>query len=312
MRPTNVTKTVAPNPDGLIKVRVQGKSIVGDNIVTSDEDIEVTNEAKQNAKTEITKAVVAAPNAAPKIDEGQIQNLILTSLQKIVANEATPTPSAKKPIASATAATPNTGTANKTIARRTIPPRTQVRNTGNNPNRQQSMGNRNDGGNNARGNIGSLNRSYSGNGNNNNSMLSDFGGMNRSMNFGNDTGNNMGGGNMRNSSIGDLGLSFSGNVRGGNSNFDNNMMRGSLSNQSDFNSDFSSIGMRRSNMMGSGSNSMGSGGRGGGFDGNSGMGMSGYNSGNMWGNSNNSNGGGGGGGGGGGYNNSCNGNSNRY
>lgn len=298
MRPSNVTKTVAPNPDGLIKVRVQGKSIVGDNIVTSDEDVEVTNEAKQNAKTEITKAVVA-PNA-PKIDEGQIQNLILTSLQKIVANEA-PTPTPKKPIAAA-APTQNTGTANKTIARRTIPPRTQVRNTGNNPNRQQSMGNRNDGGNNARGNIGSLNRSYSGNGNN--SMLSDFG-MN---NFGNDTGNNMGS-NMRNSSIGDLGLSFSGNVRG-NSNFDNNMMRGSLSNQSDFNTDFSSIGMRRSNMMGSGSNSMGSGGRG--FDGNSGMGMSGYNSGgNMWGNSNNSNGGGGGGGGGG-YNNSWNGNSNRY
>lgn len=294
MRPANVTKTVAPNDDGLIKVRVQGKSIIGDNIVTSDDEIETT-ETKQNAKTVAPKAVANAP----KVDENQIQNLILTSLKKMVTNEG-PSPPKKPAVA-------NTGTANKTIARRTIPPRTQVRNPGNNSNRQQPIGNRNDGGNVRGGNIGSVNRSFSGG--NGNSMLSDFS-LNRSLNFGNDIGSNMGN-NMRNNMGGDS-LGFGGNLRG-NSSYDNSMMRGGLSNPSDFSSDFSSIGMRRSNMMGLGSNSISMGSSGRGFDSNSGIGMSGsnFNSGNMWGNSNNSNGGGGGGGGGG-YNNSWNGNSNRF
>lgn len=299
MRPSNDTKTEAPTNDGLTKIRVQGKSIIGDNIVTSDDDMEPT-EAKQNAKPEVAKAAVA-PNA-PKIEDTQIQNLILTNLKKMVGNE---TPAMPKKQANQA----NTGgVANKAIARRSGPARMQMRNAGNNMNRQQSVGNRNDGGN-MRGNMGSLNRNFGGNGNN---MMSDFG-LNRSMNFGNDMGNNMGN-NMRNSDMGGGGnMGFGGNLRG-NSNYDNNMMRGGLSNASDFSSDFSSIGMRRSNMMGLGSmgsnNSLGSGGRGG-FDNNSGMGMSGgsnFNSGNMWGNSNNSNGGGGGGG----YNNSWNGNSARF
>lgn len=268
--------------------------------MTSDDEMIETNDPKPVAKPELTKPVASAPL---KIDDNQIQNLILTSLKKIVANEA-PSPPKKPAVA-------NTGTANKTIARRTIPPRTQVRNTqvrnaGNNPNRQPPIGTRNDG-NNGRGNIGSLNRSFSGG--NGNSMLSEFG-LNRSLNFGSDVGsmgNNMGSniGNSLRNNLGDLGgnMSFGGNLRG-NSSYDNNMMRGGLSNQSDFNSDFSSIGMRRSNMMG-----LGSSGRG--FDGNSGMGMSSSNfGGNIWGNnSNNSNGSGGGGGG---YNNSWNGNSNRF
>lgn len=275
----------------MIKVRVQGKSIIGDNIVTSDDENE-TNDTKQNAKTEPTTVVASTP----KIDENQIQNLILTSLKKIVATNETPSPP-KKPIAA------NTGTANKTIARRTIPPRTQVRNAGNNnSNRQQPVGG------NARGNIGSLNRNFSGNSNN---MLSDFG-LNRNLNFGNDIGSNMGNssGNLRPNNMGDMGgnLSFGLNLRE-NSSYDNNMMRGGLPNVSDFSSDFSGIGMRRSNMMGN-SNSMGSNGRGGFDNNNSGMGMSGpnFNNGNMWGNSNSSNGRGGGGG----FNNSWNGNSNRY
>ncbi|KAG4078844.1 hypothetical protein HA402_007394 [Bradysia odoriphaga] len=294
LRPSNVTKTEAPAPDGLTKVRIQGKSIIGDNIVTSDDDTE-TVEVKQNTKPQVAKA--AAAPTAPKVEDTQIQNLILTNLKKMVGNEAPALP--KKQVNQS-----NTGTANKAIARRPNPPRAQMRNAGNNMNRQQSVGNRNDGGNN-RGNMGSLNRSYSGNGN---SMMSDFG-LNRNMSFGNDMGNNMSN-NMRNS-MGDLGgnMSFGGNLRG-NSNYDNNMMRGGLSNPSDFSSDFSNIGMRRSSMMGLGSigsNAMGSSGRG--FDNSSGMGMSGsgFNSGNMWG-SNNSNGGGGGGG----YNSSWNGNSNRF
>lgn len=280
--------------------------------MTSDDETE-TNDTKQIAKSETTPAKAAVVTNAPsnKIDDTQIQNLILTSLKKIVANE-TPSPP-KKPTVAAAA---NTGTANKTIARRTIPPRTQVRNTGNNSNRQQPIGNRNDGGN-VRANIASLNRNFSGG--NGNSMMSDFG-LNRNLSFGNDIGNNMANSmgnsnnNMRNSmgdSTGGGSLSFGLDLRG-NSSYDSSMMRGGLSNPSDFSSDFSSIGMRRSNMMGLGSNSnsMGSGG-GRGFNNNGGMGMSGSNfnnSRNLWGgNSNNSNGGNGGG-----YNNSWNGNSNRY
>lgn len=298
---------------------MQGKSIIGDNIVTSDDETETTDK-KQIAKSETTPAKAAVVTNAPstKIDETQIQNLILTSLKKIVANE-TPSPPKKAAVAAAAA---NTGTANKTIARRTIPARTQVRNTGNNSNRQQPIGNRNDGGN-ARANIASMNRNFSGG--NGNSMLSDFG-LNRNLNFGNDIGNNMANSmgnsnnNMRNSmgdSPGGGSLSFGLDLRG-NSSYDSNMMRGGLSNPSDFSSDFSSIGMRRSTMMGLGSNSnsmMGSSGGGRGFNNNNGggMGMSGSNfnnSRNLWGgNSNNSNGGNGGGGG---YNNSWNGNSNRY
>lgn len=293
MRPANVAKADAPAADGLTKVRIQGKSIIGDNIVTSDDDTEAPIEAKQNAKPEVAKAKAAAPTAPKsKIEDTQIQNLILTNLKKIVGKEAAPAQQPKKQ-----ANQPNSGgTANKAIARRPNQPRTQqVRNAGNNANRQQTGGNRNDGGNN-RGNMGSQNRSYSGNGN---SMMSDFG-SNRNMNFGND---NMGGmGNNSRNNLGDLGgnMGFGGNLRG-NSNF------GGLSNSSDFSSDFSSIGMRRSNMMGlgsMGSNSMGSGGRG--FDNNGGL-SSNFNSGSMWGNSNNSNGGGGGG-----FNNSWNGNSNRF
>ncbi|KAJ6643507.1 Ribosomal L1 domain-containing protein [Pseudolycoriella hygida] len=268
LRPANVPKTIAPDADGVTKLRIQGKSLVGDNIVATDDEME-GNDPKPSGKTEAAKP---AGNTA-KVDDAQIQNLILASLKKIVSSDSTP----KKAAGASTG-----GTANKTIARRPVTARTPARNA-NNSNRQQSMG-----GGSGRGGMGSLNR---GNGNN---MLSDFG-----LNFGNDMGNN-----MRNNMDDNMG--FGGNLRG-NSNFDSMMNRG----MSDFNSDFGGVGMRRSNMMGMGGNfnSMGSGN----FDannrgGNSGMGMSGsnFNRGNMWGNSNNSNGGGGG------FNNSWNGNSNRF
>lgn len=293
LRPANVTKTEGSDATGVVKVRVQGKSIIGDNIVTSDDENE-NNDAKPIPKTEIPKTAVTAP----KLDENQIQNLILTSLKKIVASEAT-SPQKKQPSVA------NSGTANKTIARPKFPPRVGGARNAGNSSRQPATGNRNDGGNN-HGSGNSLNRSFGGNGNN---MLSDFG-LNRNLNFGNDIGNNMGS-NMGNSMGNNMGgnVGFGGNLRA-NSSFDNTMMRGGLSNTSDFNSDFSSIGMRRTNMMGLGpnSNSMGSNGRG--FDNNNGMGMSGSFSGNMW-NSNSSNGGGGGSGSG--YNNSWNnGNSNRF
>lgn len=276
LRPGIVVKsTDQTNIDGVVKVRIQGKSILTDNIVTSDDEHdEKQNDAKQIQKTEIIKT-------SSKIDESKIENLILTSLQKIVANKVPLAP--KKP-----AVTSSSGTANKTIARRSAAPRAVSRNNAGSSSRP--LGNRNDGGN-TRGNIAPLNRNF---GNNGNSMSSDFG-ISRNLSFGNDLGNNMGGN-----------LNFGANLRG-NSSFDN--MRG-LSNSSDFNSDFSSIGMRRSNVLGLNSNlnSMGSNGRG--FDNMSGMGMSGgsnFNS--NWGNGNNSNGGGGGGG----FNNSWgNGNLNRF
>lgn len=288
MRPTNIRKADGSDAAGVVKVRVQGKSIIGDNIVTDDDENE-NNDAKPVPKTEAPKAA----GNAPKLDENQIQNLILTSLKKIVATE-TASPQKKPSVV-------NTGTANKTIARPKFPPRVAARNTGN-LNRSAPTGNRNDGGN-TRGNNAPLNRNFGGNGNN---MLSDFG-LNRNLSFGNDIGSNMGG-NMGNNLGNSMGgnVSFAGNLRA-NSSFDNNMMRGGLSNTSDFNSDFSSIGMRRNMMgLGSNSNSMGSNGRG--FDNNSGMGMGSF-SGNLW-NSNSSNGGGGGGSG---YNNSWgSGNSNRF